>query len=304
MAQTALPQTKDDHFLEDIAGHDRPVLVFFHQPADQDCAFTMLALQSLAGEDRTDVRITSLDTTANPVTATRFSLPDGPVIMLLRNNVILGYELGRQQPAQIEQWIKNTLSCPDANGIPVADFMQTIEKKQQRQKAEQDRAISLARRASIAGAAIRAAGGVVLATSFPAGGLNLAGYAIAGYSLARAFATYAAPQGQRPQAPQSRPGKILDAAANAVTWAGSFGLLGLAFNTMAGAAFYATTATAAVMLTHSSMGLGRLLPAGLLIGSLRRDADDMARRNPTKPLDEYSPPDEQAPPSQKPPPRP
>src|SRR5690606_21745351 len=113
----------------------------------------------------------------------------------------------------------------------------------------------------------------------------LAGFAIAGYSAYRAFSVYADPEQRRPQPPQTLPGKILDAGVNAATLVGAFGLLTVAFNVMAGAAFYATAGTALVMLGHSSVGLGRLLPQSLLIGSLRRDADDLARRNPTKPLD-------------------
>jgi hypothetical protein len=285
-----IQHTDDTRFMADIAGDNKPRLIFFHQPHDEACEFNGLVIEACARARGDSLSILELDKNSNPQTTTKFSLPDGPIFMMIRNDTILGYLRGKVTQANLDRWIDNSLAKPDADGVAVDEFLQTIEKKQARQSETEQSAVRAARRNHMILAGIRVAGGLLLTTSFAVPGFGLAGFVIAGYSAFRAFSVYADPEQRRPQPPQSLPGKILEAGVNAVTWAGAFGLLAVAFNVMAGAAFYATAGTALVMLGHSSVGLGRLLPAGLLIGSLRRDADEMSRRDPTKPLDEYSPP--------------
>lgn len=289
MTQTLI-QADDKNFTAAIARGDQPVLVFFTDPQDETCEFNGLVLDACAQKRGDDLPIIVLDKSANSQTADQFSLPADSIVMLVRNNTILGYKQGRLSQATLEHWIDKTLTKPDEKGVAIDDFLKSVSTKQQRQQESENKSIRAARRNHYIGAAFRVAGGLMLTTAFPVPGFGLAGYAIAGYNAFRAFSTLGDPEQRRPQQPKTLPGKFLEAAVNVVTWAGSFGLLAVAFNATAGGlAFYGTMATALVMLGHSSMGLGRLLPSGLLIGSLRRDADEMSRRDPTKPLDEYSP---------------
>lgn len=290
VTQQTVKETDDRLILAELASADRPVLLFFYQQHDEASEFNALVVDAVARARGDGMMTLAMSKQANPVTDQRFSLPDGPVFMLVRNNTILGYKNGKVSQASLEAWVDTAMTRPDADGVPIESFLQDIEKKQKRQADTSAAGVRRARLYSMAGAAIRTAGGLTLASSFAVPGLGLAGIAIAGYAAFRGFLVMLDPEKRRPLPPQSLAGKVIDTAMNAATWAGSFGLLALAFNTMAGVAFYGVAATALVMMGHSSMGLGRLLPQGLLIGSLRRDADLMAQRDPTKPLDEFSPP--------------
>lgn len=266
-----------------------PVLLFFTQPRDEVCEFNRLVVDQFARERADDVTVLRMDKEESPVTAGLFSVPEGSVVMMIRQDAILGYRQGKLSPRSLAAWAEESLARPDADGVKLEEFLRTIDKKQERQRQDGQAAIQRARLRSLAGAAVRIAGGAVIASSFPVGGFGALGLVVAAHSAFKAHQVLRTP-GVKPQDAQGRIGKLVGAAVNVAGCAGGFGLLGLAYGTMAGVAFYATMAAAVTMMAHGSMGLGRLLPPGLLIGSLKRDMEEIARRDPTKPLDEYSPP--------------
>lgn len=270
-----------------LAAAEKPVLLFCHQKNDEVCEFNALVIESFAREKGDEFTIHSLDTQDNAATASRLSLPDGALLLLIRNAHILGYKRGKINAARLDEWVAGAIARKDEDSVPLKEFLEKIERKQTSQQQQEQGGVRKARLLHGAMAAAQLAGGLLLAASFAVPGFGLAGCAIAACGALRGYKILSSPE--RPRPPQSLPGKIIDGVMNAASWTGSFGLIGLAYGTMGGAAFYATMATALVMLGQSSAGLGRMLPSGLLIGSLRRDAEEIARRDPTKPLDEFSP---------------
>lgn len=281
-----MPVTDDDFFAA-LKRADRPVVLFCHQENDETCEFNNLVIENFARNHGDQFTILSLDMQDNQKTAHRLSLPEGSLLLMIRNEHILGYKRGKLNAARLQEWINMTQARPESEGVKLEEFVENIERKQNRQQEQEQASIRRSRILHGVMATAQLAGGLLLASAFPVPGFGLAGCAIAAYSGYRGYKILSRPE--RPQPPQSKPAKLADIAMNITSWAGSFGLIGLAYGTMGGAAFYATMSSALIMLGQSSAGLGGLLPASLLIGSLRRDAEEISRRDPTKPLDEFSP---------------
>lgn len=287
----AIKQTSDQSFIQDVKQANKPLLVYFHDAQDDMCEFTALLLESYARDAVDGPDVVFADRKDMPKTVDLLSVPGGPVMLMIRNQTVLGYKTEKLNRDGLASWVTRTLDKADADGIKLDELVDTLNTKVEKQNQTQQQAMTRARRAFMTSAAIKVGGGLALTNIFPLtdSWIGFMGMGIAGYNAFRGFQVYGDTQ-QAPLAPKNMPGKCLNAFMDAASWVGGFTMLGVAFNVASGMNFAAALGVGSYMMLNGSIGLGRLLPGELLKSSLKRDAQALAQRDPTKPLDEYSPP--------------
>lgn len=286
MTQTA-QDTCDQNFDSDIRTAAGPVIVYFHDPDEEACEFTDLALARYLNQQEDAPCVLRLNIAENPQTANVYSIPEYPTLLLIRNNHILGYKSGKMNPKTLAAWVENGLSRNDEDGVPHAEFLANLRAKERKQDNAEQLSIKRARQRGMLSNAVKAGSALAFAFAFPAYGL--AGYVIAAYAAYRGYEIHKTP-GERPAPPSKLGDRLVNGALNAATWACGLGMIAFAFSVASPLAFAGALGAGTFMLVNSSIGLGRELPPSLMIGTLKKVAEQNAKRNPTKPLSEFDPP--------------
>ena len=276
-----------------VLSKDEPALVYFHDPNSETCEFAEDTVRRL-DKDLSELNTVIIDTSKNPEIVELLSIPQPPVYLFTKSSTILGYKLGKVKGTDLQNWIEEKQKLELDKGTPVADFLMSLRELEVKQSAQAQKRLGSDRKQHIwANIFNMAAGGVLLALQ-PSTGFALMGAAIIAYHA------YKTLQMQLDKTKTTDPansgiGMAFEMAANTTGVIGSFGLLASAFAlSSTGAAALGVVLGGFLMLNNGlRLGdrLGQYLPLKkILRGTLREMAEERMNRDPTKPLDEYSPP--------------
>src|SRR5690606_8306665 len=127
------------------------------------CEFMDLAIKEISRERGEELKIVALDCTQNPAITEAFSIPEPPVCMVFRDDVILGYRIGKTNVANLTAWIDRTLAKAAEDGVSLDEFTSTLRDREARQEKKEAARLRSARNKSHIANVLSIAGGIAIA---------------------------------------------------------------------------------------------------------------------------------------------